>query len=60
MFTCRLCHWEVTLDDVALKFCSGMVICVTCFARETQTERRMPSEVRRGAEAAAKDAERSP
>lgn len=52
MFTCRLCHFEVTLDDVALKFTSGMVICVRCFARETATDRHMPGDLRREVTAA--------
>lgn len=56
MWTCRLCRFEVSLDDVALKFTSGMVICVTCFARETQTEKPMPPAVKRDAVRAVEDA----
>ena len=49
MYVCRICHFQITLDDIALKFTSGMVICVRCFARETHTDRPMPAAVKRDA-----------
>lgn len=52
MWTCKLCRFEVVLDDVQLKFTSGMVICVTCFARETATDRHMSGDLRREVTAA--------
>lgn len=50
MALCRLCRFDIELDDVRLNFTSGMVICLKCFTRETQTDKPMPVEVRRSTE----------
>ncbi len=49
MYTCRLCRWQVDLDDVAIRFTAGDVICVKCYARETQTDKRMSAAMERDA-----------
>ena len=42
MFTCRLCHFAVEFDDVEIAgTVDGTCICLRCYRRETQTEKRM-------------------
>jgi recombinational DNA repair protein (RecF pathway) len=47
MFRCCLCNHDFDLDDVAVPFKSGRCICLSCFARETESARPMPKELRR-------------
>ncbi len=47
MWTCRICHFPVELDDVALALTDGRCICVRCFARETGGAIEMPKALRR-------------
>jgi hypothetical protein len=46
MFTCRLCQWEVTLDDVVVSLRGDRCICLRCYLRETGDNRRMPKDFR--------------
>lgn len=46
MFTCVLCRFEVLLDDAVTPTAAGRCVCVRCFARETETERRMSRRLR--------------
>jgi hypothetical protein len=47
MYTCRLCRWEVTLDDVVVSLRGERCICLRCYLRETGDSRRMPADFRR-------------
>ena len=51
MMTCRLCHFQTELDDVALTLAAGGIICLRCFDRETASQRPMPKALRRQLEA---------
>ena len=57
MYQCRLCSWEVTLDDVVLRFLSGRCICLRCYLHETETEKAMTADMRRDTQRAIQDAE---
>jgi hypothetical protein len=57
MIRCRICRFEVTLDDVSLKFTVGDCICVLCYARETHSEKPMPAAVKRDAQRTADQAD---
>lgn len=46
METCRICHFEMTLDDTALESETGKPVCLRCYARLTGTELRMPRKLR--------------
>jgi hypothetical protein len=59
MLTCRLCHFDAELDDVAIMLPRGACICVRCFNRETDSTLRMPAGLRRELDAALADAERA-
>jgi hypothetical protein len=52
MFTCRLCLWQVTLDDVVVELRGQRCICLRCYLRETDTAITMPPEYRRQVEEA--------
>lgn len=53
MFQCRLCKFEVVLDDVLTMFPTGRgCLCIACFYRETETVKSMPKALRRELEAA--------
>jgi hypothetical protein len=47
MRTCRLCQWEVTLDDVVVILRGDRCICLRCYLRETGDTRQMPKEYQR-------------
>jgi hypothetical protein len=47
MYTCILCRFAVEPDDAVTPTPSGQCICLRCFARETDSERVMPKELRR-------------
>ena len=47
MRTCRLCRWQVLLDDVAITLRGDRCICLRCYLRETQSTRVMPKDYRR-------------
>lgn len=42
MKNCCVCHFEMFLDDVAVESQTGRAICLRCYARLTETERRLP------------------
>ncbi len=46
MITCTICRFQAELDDVAVPGSAGRGICLTCFARETGTTKRMPRALR--------------
>ena len=46
MHTCRICHFDSPLDDVAVRGPAGRCVCLRCFARETGTARPMPRTLR--------------
>jgi hypothetical protein len=52
MRTCRLCQWQVTLDDVVVALRGDRCICLRCYLRETGAERAMPKDYRRQIQAA--------
>lgn len=47
MRTCRICRWEVTLDDVVVELREGRCICLRCYLRETEGAREMPKDYQR-------------
>jgi len=52
MRTCRLCQWQVVLDDVVVLLKGEGCICLRCFLRETGDTRQMPKEYMREIDAA--------
>ncbi len=50
MRTCRLCLWQVTLDDVVVELRGERCICLRCYLRETDNARLMPQDYRRQVE----------
>lgn len=46
MYKCVICRFVVELDDAIVPTASGWCVCVRCFARETDTARPMPKELR--------------
>lgn len=51
MRTCRLCLWQVTLDDVVVALRGDRCICLRCYLRETGDDRRMPKDIQRDIDA---------
>ncbi len=47
MLRCTLCHFDCPLDDVVVMRGDRACICLSCFLRETGTEKRMPKPLRR-------------
>jgi len=47
MFRCIVCHFDVELDDVEIRGRHGGCVCVNCYARLVENEKRMPKELRR-------------
>ena len=47
MWTCRLCLWEVMLDDVVVALRGGRCICLRCYLRETGDTHVMPKDYQR-------------
>ena len=47
MYTCQLCRFEATLDDVALRRGAAGCVCLACYARETDSALPMPKALRR-------------
>jgi hypothetical protein len=52
MRTCRLCQWQVVLDDVVVMLKGEGCICLRCYLRETGDTRRMPKDFERNIEEA--------
>jgi hypothetical protein len=52
MQTCRICHFEIEMDDVVLTQADGRCICLACYGRATGTGLRMPKLLRRELSAA--------
>jgi hypothetical protein len=52
MRTCRLCQWQVVLDDVVVSLRGDRCICLRCYLRETGDDRRMPRDYQREIDAA--------
>jgi hypothetical protein len=46
VYSCRICHFEMPYDDVAITGRNGC-ICLRCFHRETQSTLAMPKTLRR-------------
>ena len=46
MHTCRICHFETPLDDVAVHGPAGQCVCLHCYTRETGTAQPMPRALR--------------
>lgn len=46
MLWCRICHFATVLDDVVLQQ-GEQCVCLGCFARQTESVRPMPKELRR-------------
>jgi hypothetical protein len=46
MPVCIICRFETEIDDVAVEGAAGHVVCIRCYARETETERPMPKTLR--------------
>ena len=42
MSICTICHFGVSLDDVAMRGPAGRCVCLACFARETGSQVLMP------------------
>lgn len=51
--TCKLCLFDVELDDVELLFPSGRCVCLRCYLKETGNLRPMAKAVRQQFEAVA-------
>ena len=47
MYTCQLCRFATHLDDVALRRGETECVCLSCYARATGNDRRMPKALRR-------------
>lgn len=56
METCRICHFDSTLDDIAVQSATGRAICLGCYGRMTGTAKRLPRWLRRQVEACLGDA----
>ena len=46
MYRCSICRFEVTLDDVEILGTHTTCICVSCFRRETRSEKPMDKRLR--------------
>ncbi len=46
MLSCVVCSFETYLDDVVLRVGEERCVCLRCYARETETELRMPLPLR--------------
>lgn len=46
METCRICHFEMPLDDTAIESATGKPVCLRCYGRLTGTELAMPRRLR--------------
>lgn len=52
---CVLCHQLHAVDDAVIRFRSGRMVCIGCFVRETQTDRKpLPRWMREAVEEAMK------
>jgi hypothetical protein len=47
MSTCTICHFEVEMDDVELVIGDSHCVCLSCYIRESESERPMPKALRR-------------
>ncbi|HLZ69483.1 MAG TPA: hypothetical protein VKV26_06165 [Dehalococcoidia bacterium] len=47
MFRCTVCHFDVELDDVEIRGGYRACICVRCYSRLVDNEKRMSKELRR-------------
>ena len=47
MYTCQLCRFEATLDDVALRRGDAACVCLACYGRATGSALPMPKALRR-------------
>lgn len=47
MYTCVICHFEVSPDDACCPTSDGLCVCVRCYARTTETERPIAKNFRR-------------
>lgn len=56
MYTCVICQFEVELDDTIAPLPSGRCICLSCYARTTDTAVPMSKKLRSEVAAAAEQA----
>lgn len=47
MYNCTICHWDIELDDVQLRAINGGCICIRCYGRMVDDEKRMPKNLRK-------------
>lgn len=47
---CSICHFEVIEDDVAIAGNGYLCVCLGCYDRVTDTEKKMPKSLRRDVE----------
>ena len=47
MSTCMICHFLAELDDMAVRGPGSACVCLRCYARETDNEKRMSPALRR-------------
>lgn len=47
MYRCTVCHFDVELDDVEIRGGHSACICIRCYARLVENEKRMSKELRR-------------
>jgi hypothetical protein len=52
MQTCRICRFEIEMDDVVLTQADGRCICLACYGRATGSGLLMPKPLRRELSAA--------
>jgi len=46
MFKCKVCHFDVVLDDVAVESPGGLFVCIGCYARLTERVLSIPRKLR--------------
>jgi len=47
MYQCTICRWDIELDDVQIKAVHGGCICIRCYARMVDDEKRMSKGLRK-------------
>ena len=55
MDTCRICHFEMPLDDTAIESATARPVCLRCYGRLTGTDLAMPRKLRLELEACVAD-----
>ncbi|MHB8576681.1 MAG: hypothetical protein ACYDCQ_15260 [Dehalococcoidia bacterium] len=47
MYQCTICRWDIELDDVQIRAIHGGCVCIRCYARTVDNEKRMSKELRK-------------